>query len=268
MKYDIITKSIVKEIAYDISKYIIGIDVDKNLTLLEQEFDTVEKRESDILFKSGDNIIHIELQNANHKDMHNRMLRYYSEILMRYGQYNIFQYVIYTGKNRCSMKNSISRDKCSYNYTLIDIATLDCEEFIESQNPASVVLSILCDFKGQDSSIVVKKIIEKLLLLTKDDSYAEGRYFKMLEVLSANRDLQEQVKKGEDMFRIDIEKLPSFQIGEERGLEQGLKRGLKQGLEQGLEEVAKKLLSKNNDIAFIIDVTGLNAKEIERLKEN
>jgi len=66
------------------------------------------------------------------------------------------------------------------------------------------------------------------------------------------------------MFRIDIEKLPSFQIGEERGLEQGLKRGLK----QGLEEVAKKLLSKNNDIAFIIDVTGLNAKEIERLKEN
>ena len=62
------------------------------------------------------------------------------------------------------------------------------------------------------------------------------------------------------MFRIDIEKLPSFQIGEERGLEQGL--------EQGLEEVAKKLLSKNNDIAFIIDVTGLNAKEIERLKEN
>jgi len=70
------------------------------------------------------------------------------------------------------------------------------------------------------------------------------------------------------MFRIDIEKLPSFQIGEERGLEQGLKRGLKQGLEQGLEEVAKKLLSKNNDIAFIIDVTGLNAKEIERLKEN
>jgi len=44
MKYDIITKSIIKEIAYDISKYIIGIEVDKDLVLLEQELDRVEKR--------------------------------------------------------------------------------------------------------------------------------------------------------------------------------------------------------------------------------
>jgi len=72
------------------------------------------------------------------------------------------------------------------------------------------------------------------------------------------------------MFKIDIEKLPSFQIGEEKGLEQGLRQGVKQGLrqgvEQGLEKVAKNLLSKNNDIAFIADVTGLSTKEIERLK--
>jgi len=267
VKYDIITKSIIKEIAYDISKYIIGIDVDKDLILLEQEFDTVEKRESDILFQSGNNIIHVELQNANHKDMHIRMLRYYSDIVLKYQEYNIYQYVIFTGKHKCSMKDNIRRDNIQYSYKLIDMATLDCEEFLNSDNPASVVLSILCDFKDKDSSVVIKKIIQKLSLLTENDSYAEGKYFKMLEVLSTNRDLQEQVKQGETMFKVDIERLPSFQIGEERGLEKGLKKGLKKGLEKGLEKVAKKLLSNDNDIAFIVDITGLTIQEIEKLKK-
>jgi len=267
MKYDIVTKSIIKEIAYDISKYIIGIEVDKDLTLLEQEFDTVEKRESDILFQSGNNIIHIELQNANHKDMNFRMLRYYSDIVLKYQEYNIYQYVIYTGKYKCSMQENISRDRCQYSYKLIDMATLDCEEFLNSDNPASVALSVLCDFKGQDPSEVVNKIIQRLFFLTQNDSYAEGKYFKMLEVLSTNRDLEEQIKEGEKMFKVDIERLPSFQIGEERGLERGLEQGREQGRKENSKEIAKKLLVNNIDIAFIVDMTGLNIIEVEKLKE-
>ena len=260
MKYDIVTKTIIKEIAYDISKYIIGIEVDKNLTLLEQEFDVVEKRESDILFQSTDNIIHIEMQNSNNKDMPIRMLRYYSDILLKYKEYNIFQYVIYTGKNSCKIEDSIVKDKCNFNYTLIDMAEMDCEEFLNSDNPASVALSILCDFNGEDSKEMVKRIINKLIYLTKNDSYKEDRYFKMLEILSTNRDLEKVVKEEEEMYKVDVERLPSFMIGEERGLEQGAyKNSIK---------VAKALLSKNSDIAFIVDVTGLRILEVQKLQSD
>ena len=260
MKYDIVTKTIIKEIAYDISKYIIGIDVDENLTLLEQEFDVVEKRESDILFKSADNIIHIEMQNSNNKNMPIRMLRYYSDILLKYKEYNIFQYVIYTGKSRCNVEDKIVRDKCDFNYTLIDMAKMDCEEFLNSDNPASVALSILCDFNGRDSKKMVKAIVQKLIYLTKNDSYKEDRYFKMLEILSTNRDLEKIVKEEEKIYKVDIERLPSFMIGEEKGIEKG-------AYTQNIK-VAKALLSKNSDIAFIVDVTGLSIVDVQKLQSS
>jgi len=43
----------------------------------------------------------------------------------------------------------------------------------------------------------------------------------MLEILSSNRDLKDEVKKGEKMLVVDIEKLPSYEIGLEKGLEKG-----------------------------------------------
>jgi len=81
----------------------------------------------------------------------------------------------------------------------------------------------------------------------------------MLEVLSTNRDLEDKVMKGETMFKVDIERLPSFQIGEQRGEQRGEQKAM--------SKVAKNLLSKNNDITFIVDITGLTIQEIEKLQE-
>ena len=59
---DIVTKEIIKEIARDISTYILDIDIAKNITLVDKEFTRVEKRESDIVFINGeDEIVHIEI---------------------------------------------------------------------------------------------------------------------------------------------------------------------------------------------------------------
>ena len=40
------------------------------------------------------------------------------------------------------------------------------------------------------------------------------------------------------MLTIDLDKLPSYRIGERRGLEKGMEKGLEQGLQQGLEKGA------------------------------
>ncbi len=69
-------------------------------------------------------------------------------------------------------------------------------------------------------------------------------------------------KEEEEMYKVDIERLPSFMIGEERGLEQGLEQGVyKQNI-----KVAKALLSKNSDITFIVDITGLSVVEVQKLQ--
>ena len=65
-KKDVISKEILKNIARDISKHILHIDIKEDMEIINQEFTRVESRESDLLFRNGDEIIHIEIQNNNH----------------------------------------------------------------------------------------------------------------------------------------------------------------------------------------------------------
>ena len=62
------------------------------------------------------------------------------------------------------------------------------------------------------------------------------------------------------MYKVDIERLPSFMIGEEQGLEKG---AYKQNI-----KVAKAMLSKNSDIAFIVDITGLSSVAVQKLQSS
>jgi hypothetical protein len=80
LKKDIVTKDIIKEIARDISTYMLDIKLSDEITLIDKEFTRVEKRDSDIVFINGaDKIVHIEIQNDHHTLMHLRMLRYYCD---------------------------------------------------------------------------------------------------------------------------------------------------------------------------------------------
>jgi len=88
------------------------------MEIINQEFTRVEKRESDLLYKNGDDIVHIEvhieIQNDNHKKMHLRMHRYLSDILFEHEDKTIKQYLLYIGKAKCSMKNSIKMENLDY----------------------------------------------------------------------------------------------------------------------------------------------------------
>ncbi len=69
----------------------------------------------------------------------------------------------------------------------------------------------------------------------------------MLEILSENRELQATIKEAEKMLtQVDIEKLPSYQLG--------------------VEKVARNLLDKLSDDE-IAETTGLTLDEIRRLRE-
>ena len=55
-KKDVISKEILKNIARDISKHILHIDIKDDMEIINQEFTRVESRESDLLFQNGDEI--------------------------------------------------------------------------------------------------------------------------------------------------------------------------------------------------------------------
>ena len=210
---DIVSKEIIKEIGRDISMHILGIDIKGEVTLIDKEWTRIEKRDSDIVFKNENKIIHIEIQNSYHGDMELRMLRYYSDILFEYKECSVSQYLIYIGKEKCYMKSKIERDDISYKYAIIDMKDIACEDLLYHDHPSAVALSILCDFQEKDKQIVVNTILKRLKELTNGDELSYKNYLKKVNVLSTNRDLESEVEKGINMYTVDIENTPFYKIG-------------------------------------------------------
>ena len=281
MRKDIVTKNILKNLARDISRYILNIKIEDEITLLEKEFSRDEKREADIIFRSADDIIHIEVQNNNHPKMHHRMLRYYTDILENYDEFEIKQFLIYIGKEKLYMKDRIKRYNLDYFYTIIDMRDIPCDSFLKSDDPSAIVLAILCDFEGKRKEEVVLSILRKLKEISDEKEF--DNYLLMIDILSENRDLKDEIKRSAKMLDIDIEKTfiyeeamtKGMQKGIEKGIQKGLQEGLQKGLQEGIEKgkreekiaIAKSLLELFDD-EKIAEITRLDKSEIKKLRDN
>lgn len=215
VKKDIISKEILKHIARDIARHILHLKIEDDMELIDKEFTRIERRDADLIFKNGSNIVHIEIQNNNHKNMHQRMLRYLSDILFEYEDLEIKQYLLYTGKEACRMQSTILKQDLDYKYGIIDIHDIPCEELLQSDDPSAVALSILCDFQDRDKQMVVNTILKRLKELSDDREYEN--LLRMVNVYSTNRNLEAEVEKGVQMLTVDIEKTPFYMIGEKKG---------------------------------------------------
>ncbi len=258
MKKDIVAKEIINTITKDIAKYILKLDID-DIELIDKEVQRVERREADIVAKckidSKEAILHIEIQNNNDKTMPYRMIRYYIDIFQRYNFLPLYQFVIYIGKEKLNMKDSINTHRLNYSYSLIDMKKIDCEELLKIDLPDALVLAILCDFKNKKELDIITYIIKRLRELVNDNEDRLGKYMIILETLSQNRDLKDKIKEVENMLRdIDITKLPSYELGIEKGIKDGLEIGIEKGIEKG----------KLTTAIIMIDKYGLSIKEVSK----
>jgi len=254
---DIVSKEIIKEIGRDISMHILGIDIQGEVTLVDKEWTRVEKRDSDIVFKNDNRIVHIEIQNSHHSNMELRMLRYYSDILFEYKNYSVTQYLIYIGKEKCYMKNEIKRDELSYKYGIIDMKDVACEDLLYHDNPSAVALSILCDFKDKDKQMVVNTILKRLKELTDGDDLEYKNYLKKVNILSTNRDLENEVEKGAKMLSVNVEKTPFYRMG------------MKDGIKEATFENAIAMMEKfNHSIDDMVKAFNLKKEELLEYMKN
>ena len=127
---DIITKDAIKTIAIDIATLILKLKIN-DLEFIDKELLRIEKREADIVatckIDGIEQIIHIEIQNSNDNTMSDRMLRYYLDIKTHHKTLKINQYLIYIGKAKLSMKESIIDENLDFSYNIIDMHNIDCE---------------------------------------------------------------------------------------------------------------------------------------------
>ena len=265
MKKDITTKRIIKNIAKDIIRYIIGLEV-SNISFIDKELQRVEKREADLVISckkdNRDIILHIEIQNSNDNSMINRMIRYYADINTLYPKIGIEQYLIYIGKSKLNMENRLQKDRIDFSYNLIDMHNIDCEEMIEIDKPEALILAILCDFKDKDELEVLLYIIKRLKELSGDNEHKFGEYMLTLEILSTNRDLKEKLKEAEKMLRdVRYEELPSYEIGFEKGIINGKREG---SLETKIS-IAKEMKASGFDMKMISKITKLDINTIKKL---
>lgn len=250
MKKDIATKEILRTITQDIAYYLLHLSV-KDITFIDKELNTIEKREADVVAHCTINdvtsILHLEIQNNNDNTMIYRMLRYYTDIKRVHCNKPVHQYIIYIGKEKLRMQAELHTDKIDYAYTIIDMHSIDCEKLMALNTPDALVLAVLCDFKGKPEVEVLFNILTKLKSLTGEDLYAFGKYNLALEILSDNRNLKPQLKEAETMLRtVKFEDLPSYELaveaGTRRGITLGISQGISQGINQGKLEAAKVMI--------------------------
>lgn len=85
----------------------------------------------------------------------------------------------------------------------------------------------------------------------------------MLEILAHNRDLNIDIKQELEMLEIEIERLPSFLIGEKRGIQKGIEKGA----HDKAVSIANQLFKMNLSILEIAQITGLSVEILERLNQ-
>ena len=264
---DVISKQIFKRILIDVATYIFKLELE-SVELIETEQQRIEDRRADLTARVRDSagksfILHIEIQNNNQKDMPDRMLRYLTDIRLNYPGEDVFQYLLYIGKAALTMPAGIQSAHLIYSYSLIDMHEMDYHFFINENSPDAIVMALLCDIKDMDINVVIREIFTKLTAMMKNDDKKLREYISMLEILASNRDMNINIQEAFKMLQIEIEKLPSFMMGQENGMEKGMAMGEK----KRALLIAKNLIKDDFPLEKIAQITGLDLTDLEKLAQ-
>ncbi|VFN05931.1 MAG: hypothetical protein BECKG1743D_GA0114223_110031 [Candidatus Kentron sp. G] len=225
---DIVSKEIVGKLTAHLAIYLLKLSIDPDFQeTMGTEHQRVEDRRADLVVKLRERggepfLLHIEIQNNNDPKMPVRMMRYLTDVLLAYPEFPVRQYLIYIGAEKLTMPNKFEGPDTHHQYGLIDMRAVDCQYLLEKDTPEALVLSILCDFKGRDPQEVVNYIYTRLQELLKDDIKRLRECIDMLQILSVNRDLDEQIEEAKKVLtQIDMTRIPTYRIGMEKGMEKG-----------------------------------------------
>jgi predicted transposase/invertase (TIGR01784 family) len=256
--FDRIVKENFRELGIALLNKLMRLGIVKTSTLPTKMQFTIPEAEADGLYsattdKKENFVLHIEWQTQNDKAMPQRMLFYNAFAHKLYVQ-QVKSYVLYIGKERMTMANTVSYGKLSFEYDIIDLHSMEPSLFLDSDVSAEVIFAILTVKGKEDKRKIVRKILAKLHLLLGDNLLELGQRIVQLELLASLRDAQQIVIEEEQNMPLvyDIKKDIRYQQGEEKV--------------KVKEEAAINKIKKGFDLPVIHDILAISFEKLNELK--
>ncbi len=226
-QYDIALKELFQSFEIGLTERLAGV---APVEWLNVELTETRAQRVDFVCRLADGgIFHMEFQSSNDPAMAQRMLDYFVALYRKYGSAPR-QFVLYVGKEPLKMPDSLDLESLKFEYSIVDIGSLNAQELWNSPSMGDVILSILC--RQPDPKVRIGKILERLRRLEPE---LRERAVRLLLILSCKRDLSDKVIEGVKTMAftlsIDDDKLLRRLYNE--GMEKGIEKGRNEGRNEG-----------------------------------
>jgi predicted transposase YdaD len=260
-RFDAILKEIFSEAIGVIYYLAIGKKIGKKVKVISAEIRLVKTFRPDILVEADGEIIQVEIQAQQDRNLPHRMFRYYYAIVEKYKK-EPTQIVLFVGKGN-PPPDEFKTLKLTLKYKVLDMKKIDPDVFIKSKKPGEVILGILAG-KFKDKPQIIKKVKKRIVEILKNEEKII-KYIDSISFLAGLFDIEIKVKPMP--IQVDIRKTFLYKWGKEEGLKEGKQEGLKEGKQEGLKEAilldvqikfgksktkeVKTLLEKVDDVNYL-----------------
>jgi len=229
-RFDAILKEIFSEAIGMIYYLAIGKKIGKKVKVISAEIRLVKTFRPDILVEADGEIIQVEIQAQQDKNLPKRMFRYYYAIVEKYKK-EPTQIVLFVGKGN-PPPSEYKTPKLTLKYKVLDMKKIDPDVFIRSRKPAEIILGILAG-KFKDKPQIIRKVQKRIAEILKNEVEI-AKYIDSISFLAGLFDVKINVKPMP--IQVDIRKTFLYKWGKEEGLKEGEQRGIIKGKEEGLKE--------------------------------
>ncbi|WP_235802032.1 transposase [Ureibacillus massiliensis] len=218
-------------------------------------------------------IIHVEAQSYYQENFHERMYHYFSLLYNKYRK-PILPIAVFSYDEKRVEKNEYTLEfpffrVMNFRYLTLNLRKLHWKDYITSDNPVAASLLSKMGYRDEEKIEVKKEFLRMLVRMNLDparERYIYGFFEQYLTLSNEEEEiLMQEVKRLDPSERVKIMELPISY--EERGIEKGKEIGKEIGKEEATHKIAKELLKKGLPLELIEEVTGLNTKELEQIKD-
>ena len=252
-----------------------------------------QNREANIVYKMKDKNIFflIEHQTKIDYSMPFRILEYEVAIMKSAIDMNkiktknyklplVISIVLYTGNRKWNASKYLQKSQETLRnikedvgkYNLIDVNNLTEKELLEDDTFITKMMLIEKSKNTEETVEILEKVIERTKEEDKDvliriikivfkEKLGDDEVERLINKIEEGR--EKEVLAVVDMIRRENQMY--IDMGRKEGKKEGKIEGKIEGIKEKSIEIAKKLLSKNTSKKEIIEITGLNEKEIDKI---
>ena len=265
-QYDKIVKEIMDAVYLSLSKKFINANFRK-IEELGTELQSTRENKTDFLRKieyenpEDSFVLHAEAQSKDDPRMIFRMAQYFGMIFNKY-QLPVYQLVFYFGEGISKMKNVYNFGNNTYTYELISIQEFSYKEFVSSDKPEELILTILSDFEDKSKEEIAELIFSRAKIIINETNLM-GKFVNQIEVLSKLRKLDGFIQHfTSNLMALDLK------LEDTLTFKQGKAEGEKKNRDKMILSLYRKGKIKIQDIADAADVSVQYVKDLIEASKN